>query len=137
MSAVISDMPDTSIRTKDIPNANPITRLARPGVLTPVLTIKASNAPNATIAPPTKERTRNAQGCAAFSTAMAATRSTMAPTLSGSNGSSVFWWLVVRGSTGYVSVGVTSCDIWGRLSTRGSGGENWNTLRQLGSTHPS
>lgn len=88
MSAVMSDMPDTRIRTKDMPNAKPINRLATPGVLTPVLTTRASKEPNATMAPPTKERIKNAHGFAAFSTAMAATRSTIAPTLSGSNGSS-------------------------------------------------
>lgn len=89
MSAVISDMPDTRMRTKDMPNARPINRLATPGVLTPVLTTRASSTPKATIAPPTNERIRNAHGCAAFSTAMAETRSTMAPTVSGSKGSAV------------------------------------------------
>lgn len=88
MSAVISDMPDTRMRTKDMPNARPINRLATPGVLTPVLTTRASSAPNATITPPTRERIKKAHGCAAFSTAMAATRSTIAPTVSGSKGSS-------------------------------------------------
>ncbi len=104
MSAVISDMPDTRIRTKDMPNAKPINRLATPGVLTPVLTTKANSAPKATMAPPTRERTKNAIGFAAFSTAMVATRSTMVPTLNGSNGSSALCWslacLVVGGSAG-------------------------------------
>ena len=100
------------MRTKDMPNAKPINRLATPGVLTPVLTTKASSTPKTTIAPPTRERTKNAQGFAAFSTAIAATRSTMVPTLNGSNGSSALRWLVVclvlGSSAGCVSVGVMS-----------------------------
>ena len=46
MSAVISDMPDTRISAKDMPNARPISRLAIPGDETPVLTTSESNTPN-------------------------------------------------------------------------------------------
>src|ERR1700733_11548363 len=129
ISAVISDIPDTRISANDIPNAKPISRLAIPGDDTPVLTTKDSNTPNDTMAPPTSERTRKLNGCAAFSTAISATRVVISPIVNSSNGS----WvpeasasgaapLVVSVDTGKVVLQARSSELSGRCAVPSGAG---------------
>jgi len=132
MSAVMSDMPDTRISTKDIPNAKPISRLAIPGDDTPVLTTKDSNTPNDTMAPPTSERTRKLNGCEAFSTAISATRVVISPIVNSSNGSRVLdasdasasgaASLVVSVDTGTVVLQARSSELSGRCAVPSGAG---------------
>src|SRR3984957_21171644 len=129
MSAVINDMPDTRISANDIPNANPISRLAIPGDETPVLTTKDSNTPNDTMAPPTSERTRKLNGCEAFSTAISATRVVISPIVNSSNGSrlpdasaSGAAPLVVSVDTGTVVLQAKSLELSGRCAVPSGAG---------------